>query len=84
VPKFDSLSEVNGLGLVLGLNLVKDGASSKENAIKLLELARERNLLMGIGGVDHSTLLIRPPLCLSMQDAVYIVQALEDALTHLK
>jgi 4-aminobutyrate aminotransferase-like enzyme len=47
-------------------------------------LTRERGLLFGKGGAFGNTLRIQPALCLSLDNAKYIVQALEDALTHVK
>lgn len=84
VTKYDCLSDVKGVGLVLALDIVKDGKPDSETALKLMELTRERQLLLGLGGANFNTLLIRPPLCLTTQDAFYTVQAFEDALINLK
>jgi len=49
-----------------------------------MELTKERGLLFGKGGVFGNVLRLQPPLCLNMQDAKYIIDALEDAILHLK
>jgi alanine-glyoxylate transaminase/(R)-3-amino-2-methylpropionate-pyruvate transaminase len=49
-----------------------------------MELTRERGLLFGKGGVLGNVLRLQPPLCLSLQDAKYVVDALEDAVLSLK
>ena len=81
------IGQVRGKGLLLGIDVVSDKHThelSKDHAIKLLELGRERNLLFGRGGAHGNVLLVRPPLCLTLEDAKYIVQAFEDALNSLK
>lgn len=50
----------------------------------MMELTRERSLLFGKGGAYGNVLRIQPPLCISMEDAKYLVEAFEDALLHLK
>ncbi len=50
----------------------------------MMELTRERKLLFGKGGAYGNVLRIQPPMCLTMEDAKYIVEAFEDALINLK
>ncbi len=47
-----------------------------------MEMTRERQLLFGKGGAYGNTLRIQPPMCLTMEDAKYIVDAFEDAVIH--
>jgi alanine-glyoxylate transaminase/(R)-3-amino-2-methylpropionate-pyruvate transaminase len=49
-----------------------------------MELTRERGLLFGKGGAYGNVLRIQPPLCLSLQDAKYLVEALEDSVLNIK
>jgi len=49
-----------------------------------MELTRERGLLFGKGGAFGNVLRIQPPLCLSMTDAKYIVEAVEDSILKIK
>jgi 4-aminobutyrate aminotransferase-like enzyme len=74
----DSIAEVRGKGLVLGIDVVdskQNQSPSKEKALKLMELARERQILFGRGGQHGNTLLVTPPLCITLEDAKYAVQA---------
>jgi alanine-glyoxylate transaminase/(R)-3-amino-2-methylpropionate-pyruvate transaminase len=82
--KYTSIGGVRGKGLLLGIDIVENGEPSKEKALELMELTRERKLLFGRGGPYGNVLLIRPPLCITKADATYLLQALEDALTKLK
>ncbi len=78
------IGEVRGLGLMLGVELVVDRASKEPASAEcadVLELAKERGLLVGKGGLQGNTLRIKPPMCLTRDDADYIIACLDEALT---
>lgn len=77
------IGEVRGLGLLLGVELVKDRKSkepAKEACAAVFERARELGLLIGKGGLWGNTLRITPPLCITRADADFIVAVLDEAL----
>ncbi len=80
------IGEVRGMGLMLGVELVRD-RQSKEPATSetadLLELCKERGLLIGKGGLAGNTLRIKPPMCLSRDDADFLVDCLDEVLSVL-
>jgi alanine-glyoxylate transaminase/(R)-3-amino-2-methylpropionate-pyruvate transaminase len=80
------IGEVRGLGLMLGVELVRNRAS-KEPADKetadVLELAKDRGLLLGKGGLFGNTLRIKPPMCLTRDDADFLVDCLDEVLTRV-
>jgi alanine-glyoxylate transaminase / (R)-3-amino-2-methylpropionate-pyruvate transaminase len=80
------IGEVRGLGLMLGVELVRDRAT-KEPATRetadVLELAKDRGLLLGKGGIDGNTLRIKPPMCITRDDADFIVDCLDEVLTMI-
>jgi alanine-glyoxylate transaminase/(R)-3-amino-2-methylpropionate-pyruvate transaminase len=81
------IGDVRGKGLMIGIELVKDKETkepAKDEANQLMELTRERQLLFGKGGAFGNVLRIQPPLCLSLADAKYLVEALEDAVINIK
>jgi alanine-glyoxylate transaminase/(R)-3-amino-2-methylpropionate-pyruvate transaminase len=81
------IGDVRGKGLMIGMELVKDKVTkepAKDEANQLMELTRERGLLFGKGGALGNVLRIQPPLCLSLQDAKYIVDAVDDSLLQIK
>ena len=85
--KYQVVGDVRGAGLMIGIEIVKDRVNhepSKEYTNELMELTRERNLLFGKGGAYGNTLRIQPPMCLTMEDAKYLVEAFEDSLINLK
>jgi len=80
------IGEVRGMGLMLGVELVRD-RQSKEPATAetadLLELCKERGLLIGKGGIAGNTLRIKPPMCLRRDDADFLVDCLDEVLTRI-
>ena len=46
-----------------------------------MELCRQRSLLVGKGGLHGNVLRIKPPMCITRDDADYIAECLDQALT---
>jgi alanine-glyoxylate transaminase / (R)-3-amino-2-methylpropionate-pyruvate transaminase len=77
---------VRGMGLMLGLELVSDRvtrAPATAQTLAVLEAAREMGVLLGKGGLDGNVLRIKPPLCISAEDADFAVDVLDRALTRV-
>lgn len=77
------IGDVRGLGLMLGVELVRHRATKEPATAEtadVLELARERGLLIGKSGIDGNVLRIKPPMCLTKADAVFIVECLDEIL----
>ena len=84
--KLDSLKEdhkivgdVRGQGLMLGVELVRD-RTTKEPAVQemaqVMELCKDKGLLIGKGGIDGNVIRLQPPLELTraqVDDAVNIL-----------
>jgi len=84
--RFALIGDVRGLGLMLGMELVKDRGTKEPAAIEtaeILELARERHVVLGRGGIHGNVLRIKPPLCVTKGDAEYLVSVLEECLEIL-
>jgi alanine-glyoxylate transaminase / (R)-3-amino-2-methylpropionate-pyruvate transaminase len=81
--KHSIIGDVRGMGLMLGVELVKDRATkepAKSQAAQVLELARERGLLIGKGGLHGNVLRIKPPMCLGVDDANFMADCLDEIL----
>jgi 4-aminobutyrate aminotransferase len=80
--RFDVVGEVRGKGLMLGVELVKDGESkdpSPEAAGRVMETCKERGLLVGKGGLYGNVLRVSPPLSITEDEAARAVETLEVA-----
>jgi alanine-glyoxylate transaminase/(R)-3-amino-2-methylpropionate-pyruvate transaminase len=80
------IGEVRGIGLMLGLELVADRATREPataQTLEVLEAAREMGVLMGKGGLDGNVLRIKPPMCITIQDADFAVDVLDRALSRV-
>jgi 4-aminobutyrate aminotransferase-like enzyme len=81
--KHNLIGEVRGMGLMLGVELVRDRQSKEPatgEAADVLELCKERGLLIGKGGLFGNTLRIKPPMCLTKDDADFLVDCLDEVL----
>ena len=81
--KHSLIGEVRGLGLMLGVELVKDRLTrepARDECAAVFEKARELGLLIGKGGLWGNTLRIKPPMCLTAADADFMLAVLDAAL----
>ncbi|USN98368.1 MAG: aspartate aminotransferase family protein [Phycisphaeraceae bacterium] len=83
--KHDLIGDVRGMGLMLGVELVRD-RSTKEPAgpetAKVMELCKDMGLLIGKGGLYGNVLRIKPPMCLTRDDCDFLRAVLDEALTQ--
>lgn len=83
---FPIIGDVRGRGLMLGLELVKDGKSkepaSEDNA-RLLNLAKENGLLIGKGGLKGNVVRIAPPLNITRSECEEILKKLRQSFELL-
>jgi alanine-glyoxylate transaminase/(R)-3-amino-2-methylpropionate-pyruvate transaminase len=77
------IGDVRGMGLLLGVELVTDRVSktpAKAQTAAVMELAKDRGLLIGRGGLHGNVLRIKPPMCLTKDDADFLVDCLDEVL----
>ena len=80
------IGEIRGLGLMLGIELVRDRVSKEPagtEAAEILEKTKQRRLLLGKGGLHGNTLRIKPPMCVTIDDADFIADCLDEVLDEL-
>jgi alanine-glyoxylate transaminase/(R)-3-amino-2-methylpropionate-pyruvate transaminase len=78
------IGEVRGKGLMLGVELVHDRISKQpatSETADILELTKDRGLLLGKGGLHGNTLRIKPPMCITKDDADFLVDCLDEVLS---
>jgi alanine-glyoxylate transaminase/(R)-3-amino-2-methylpropionate-pyruvate transaminase len=81
------IGDVRGMGLMLGVELVRDRKTkepAKKETLALLEAAREMGVLVGKGGLDGNVLRIKPPMCITADDADFTLDVLDQALSAIK
>ncbi len=84
--KHPLIGEVRGMGLMLGVELVRDRATKEPantEAADLLEACKNRGLLLGKGGLYGNVLRIKPPMCLTTDDADFMVDCMDEVLTSM-
>lgn len=77
------IGEVRGMGLMLGVELVRDRTTKEpasREAADVIELCKERGLLIGKGGLFGNTLRIKPPMCLTAADADFLADCVDEAI----
>jgi 4-aminobutyrate aminotransferase len=81
------IGDVRGRGLMLGVELVRDRKTkepAKKETLAVLEAAREMGVLVGKGGLDGNVLRIKPPMCITAEDADFTLDVLDQALGSVK
>jgi alanine-glyoxylate transaminase/(R)-3-amino-2-methylpropionate-pyruvate transaminase len=66
---------------MLGVELVRDQQSKQPantEAATVLEMAKERGLIVGKGGLYGNVLRIKPPMCLTKDDADFLADCLDE------
>ena len=85
--KHELIGDVRGMGLLLGVELVRD-RKTKEPAIEetahIFERCRELGVLVGKGGLFGNVLRITPPMCLSKDDCDFLTACLDVALDEMR
>ncbi len=79
------VGEVRGLGLMIGIELVKDRTSKQPDpalAKAVRAYCREHGVLIGVGGVDGNVLRLQPPLVIAEGDLDAALEAVLAALQH--
>jgi 4-aminobutyrate aminotransferase-like enzyme len=81
--RFSSIGDVRGSGLFWGVDLVRDRDTRTPDtalARAVIEGLRDQGLLIGSAGEHENVLKIRPPMCLSGDQARLLLDGLERVL----
>jgi len=80
------IGDIRGLGLMLGLELVKDQklkTPAPSEAAKVRELALRKGVLLGHGGVKGCTVRIQPPLVITEEQLNRTVDVIDECLREI-
>ena len=81
------IGDVRGMGLMLGVELVRDRSTkepAKQRDARRARSAREKGVLIGKGGLDGNVLRIKPPMCITADDADFALDVLDVALSSVE
>jgi alanine-glyoxylate transaminase/(R)-3-amino-2-methylpropionate-pyruvate transaminase len=84
--KHSLIGDVRGKGLMLALELVKDRATKEPataECAQVVETAKDLGLLLGKGGLRGQTIRFAPPMCITQDDADFLLAVLDEAFSKL-
>jgi 4-aminobutyrate aminotransferase len=79
------IGEIRGKGLMVGIELVRDGQKTPADteANRIRDFCRENGLLPGLGGIYGNVLRIQPPLVITEEELLEVVQILDSAFAGM-
>lgn len=77
------LGQVRGDGLFVGVEILRDGRADADDTSRIVNLMRDRGVLISATGAERNVLKIRPPLILTASQADLIVESLADVAARL-
>eukprot|EP00210_Caulerpa_lentillifera_P007415 g7086.t1 len=86
MDKHSLLGDVRGEGLMLGIECVKDRVTKEPataETAEVMEQLRDVGVLVGKGGMQGNVLRVKPPLCMTEDDAHFVVDAFDYVLNRL-
>ena len=84
--KHELIGDIRGKGLFLAVELVRSRTTKEpasHEAAVIVELMRERGVLLALIGEQRNTLKLRPPLVFTTEHADIALAALDDALSKI-
>jgi ethanolamine-phosphate phospho-lyase len=74
------------MGLFLGVELVRDGEKQTpavDEAASIVEMMKDRGILLSVDGLYHNVLKIKPPLVITRADVSRFIREFDNILEHL-
>ena len=84
--KHDIIGDVRGMGLMTGIELVKDRTTKEPASAEtaaVFETAKDLGLLIGKGGLFGNVLRIKPPMCINKDDVDFMIDVLDRAFAKV-
>ena len=83
--KHEAIGDVRGAGLFVGVELVSDRKTrtpDRSLTSQVVNLMRDKGVLLSACAQGHNVLKIRPPLVLSAEQAGMVIEALDESLSE--
>jgi 4-aminobutyrate aminotransferase-like enzyme len=80
------IGDIRGLGLFIGVELVRDRKTLEPAAEELkatVEAMKAEGILLSAEGPHHNVLKIKPPLVICKEDCDFFLQKLDEVMTRL-
>ncbi|RME75604.1 MAG: aspartate aminotransferase family protein, partial [Planctomycetota bacterium] len=84
--KYSLIGDVRGKGLMLGMEFVKNRESKEpatEETALFVEECKKLGVLLGKGGLFGNVLRIKPPMCITKEDANFALAVFEKVLEKM-
>ncbi|KAF6733231.1 Alanine--glyoxylate aminotransferase 2, mitochondrial [Oryzias melastigma] len=82
--KYEIVGDVRGKGLMIGVEMVTDKTSRKPlpsaEMAEIFEDVKDMGVLIGKGGVYGQIFRIKPPMCITMEDANFFLAVFDKSL----
>lgn len=79
------IGDIRGMGLILGVELVREGKEpASQEILQVFEATKRRGLLIGKGGLYGNTIRLTPPLNIGKSDVDEAVRILDEAFTEVE
>jgi len=86
-PRHRLIGDVRGLGLFLGVELVRDHSTlepADTEASALIDAMRHRGFLLSTDGPFHNVIKIKPPMALTPEDVEAVLENIDEVLTEIE
>ncbi|HEX2793139.1 MAG TPA: aspartate aminotransferase family protein [Croceicoccus sp.] len=83
--RHEAIGEVRGVGMFVGVEIVSDRARrtpDRELTSRVVNLLRDKGVLISACAMGHNVLKIRPPLVLDSDQADMVIEALDESLAQ--
>jgi 4-aminobutyrate aminotransferase-like enzyme/Ser/Thr protein kinase RdoA (MazF antagonist) len=86
-PRHRFIGDVRGLGLFLGVELVRDHSTlepADTEAAAVIDTMRDRGFLLSTDGPLHNVIKIKPPMVLTAEDVAAMLENIDEVLGEIE
>ena len=83
--RHEAIGDVRGVGMFVGVELVKDRTTrepDRQTTSRVVNLLRDKGILLSACAMGHNVLKIRPPLVLNSEQVDMVIAGIDESLTE--